>query len=75
MQTIDDWLDDRVQEVIEIPGFHGEKADFQPQAKRLWLQAEDAGYTVAQLKEACGGDVEQYLVEQQNAMSDVARQR
>jgi hypothetical protein len=26
------------------------------------------------LKEACGGDVEQYLLEQQNAMTDVERQ-
>ncbi|SFB57263.1 hypothetical protein SAMN03159496_05276 [Rhizobium sp. NFR07] len=75
MQTISDWLDDRVQEIIGPPGIHDRKADFQEQAKLLWLQAEVAGFTVAQLKEACGGDVEQYLLEQQNAMTDVGRQR
>lgn len=75
MQAIDDWLDDKVQDVIDYPGVHGKKADFQPHAKLLWIQAQEAGYTVAQLKEACGGDVEQYLVEQQNAMTDVARQQ
>jgi len=75
MQTISDWLDDRVQEIIGTPGIHDRKADFQEQAKLLWLQAEIAGFTVAQLKEACGGDVEQYLLEQQNAMTDVGRQQ
>ena len=74
MQKIGDWLDDRVQEIIGPPGIHDRKADFQEQAKLLWLQAEVAGFNVAQLKDACGGDVEQYLLEQQNAMTDVERQ-
>ena len=74
MQKISDWLDDRVQEIIGPPGIHDRKADFQEQAKLLWLQAEVAGFNVAQLKDACGGDVEQYLLEQQNAMTDVGRQ-
>ncbi|CAN7702026.1 hypothetical protein LJR098_002523 [Rhizobium sp. LjRoot98] len=38
----------------------------------LWLKAEADGFTVAQLKEACGGDIERYLLDQQNAMTDVA---
>ena len=75
MQTVTDWLDDRVQEIIGSPGIHDRKADFQEQAKLLWLQAEVAGFTVAQLKEACGGDVERYLLEQQNAMTDVETQQ
>ncbi|MBW9091631.1 hypothetical protein JNB91_27940 [Rhizobium wenxiniae] len=74
MQKISDWLDDRVREIIGPPGIHDRKADFQEQAKLLWLQAEVAGFTVAQLKEACGGNVEQYLLEQQNAMTDVEGQ-
>jgi hypothetical protein len=75
MQNIADWLDDKVQEFIDDPGFHEKKADFQPQAKSLWLAAEAAGYSVAELKDACGGDVEQYLLEQQNAMTDVEAQQ
>jgi hypothetical protein len=75
MQNISDWLDDRMQETFGNPGFHNHKSDFQPQAKSLWLEAEAAGYSVADLKEACGGDVEQFLLEQQNAMTDVEVQQ
>lgn len=75
MQNISDWLDDRMQEIFDDPGFHEQKSDFQPQAKSLWLEAEAAGYSVAELKEACGGDVEQFLLEQQNAMTDVEVQQ
>lgn len=75
MQSISEWLDDRMQEIFDDPGFHEKKSDFQPQAKSLWLEAEAAGYSVAELKEACGGDVEQFLLEQQNAMTDVELQQ
>jgi hypothetical protein len=75
MQTISDWLDDRMQEIFDEPGFHEKKSDFQSQAKSLCLAAEAAGYSVADLKNACGGDVEQFLLEQQNAMTDVEVQQ
>jgi hypothetical protein len=75
MQNISDWLDDRMQEILDDPGFHVKKSDFQPQAKSLWLQAEAAGYSVTELKDACGGDIEQFLLEQQNAMTDVEAQQ
>ncbi|MFP3547017.1 hypothetical protein SB748_26710 [Rhizobium sp. SIMBA_035] len=75
MQNISDWLDDRMPEIFDDSGFHEQKSDFQPHAKSLWLAAEAAGYSVAQLKEACGGDVEQFLLEQQNAMTDVEVQQ
>jgi hypothetical protein len=75
MQNISDWLDDRMQEIFDDPGFHEQKSDFQPQAKLLWLEAEAAGYSVAGLKEACSGDVGQFLLEQQNAMTDVEVQQ
>lgn len=75
MQSISDWLDDRMQKIVNDPGHHENKSDFQPQAKSLWLAAEVAGYSVAELKEACGGDVERFLLEQQNALSDVEVQQ
>ena len=74
MQTTSDWLNDKVQEIIESPGFRAEKADFQPHAKALWHAAEAAGYSVAELKEACGGDIERYLLDQQNVMTNVETQ-
>lgn len=75
MAGITDWLDDRVQEIIRDPGLRENKADFRAQAKTLVECAEAEGFTVAEIKEACGGDVERYLLEQQNAMTDVDRQQ
>jgi len=54
---------------------HDDKADFRDQAKVLVESAGSEGFTVAEIKEACGGDVELYLLNQQNAMTDVRRQQ
>jgi len=75
MAGIADWLDDRVQEIIRSPALHDDKADFRDQAKVLVESAGAEGFTVAEIKEACGGDVERYLLDQQNAMTDVNRQQ
>lgn len=74
MARINDWLDDRIQEIITTPGIHKRKADFRDEAKTLVEEAERESFTVAEIKEACGGDVERYLLDQQNAMTDVERQ-
>jgi len=75
MANVNDWLDDRVQGIINSPGFHENKAEFRDQAKVLVESGESEGFTIAEIKEACGGDVERYLLEQQNAMTDVEMQR
>ena len=75
MAEINDWLDDRIQEIINSPGFHENKAEFRDQAKVLVESGQSEGFTIAEIKEACGGDVERYLLEQQNAMTDVEMQR
>ncbi|WP_313200305.1 hypothetical protein [Rhizobium sp.] len=75
MTAIADWLDDRIQEIIRSPALHDDKADFRDQAKVLVESARADGFSVAEIKEACGGDVERYLLDQLNAMSDVKRQQ
>jgi len=75
MARINDWLDDRIQEIINSPGFHENKAEFRDQAKALVESAEAEGFTVAEIKEACGGDVETYLLDHQNPMTDVELQQ
>ena len=75
MARIHDWLDDRTQEIINTPGFHEQKAEFRDQAKALVEDAEAEGFSVAEIKDACGGDVETYLLDQQNAMTEVELQR
>ncbi|MGA1834843.1 hypothetical protein [Rhizobium wenxiniae] len=68
-------MDDRVQEIIRDLGLHDNRAEFHDQAKTLVESAEVQGFTVAEIKEACGGDVERYLFDRQNAMTDVDRQQ
>lgn len=75
MAAIADWLDDRVQEIIRSPALHDEKGDFRDRAIVLVESARAYGFSVAEIKEACGGGVERYLLDQQNAMTDVNRQR
>jgi hypothetical protein len=75
MARINDWLVDRIQEIINTAGFHERKAEFRDEAKALVEEAEAEGFTVAEVKQACGGDVESYLLDQQNAMTDVGLQR
>jgi hypothetical protein len=66
MQSIKEWLESRIPELVSFQKHREQKADLQLEAKALWLKAEAAGYSVAELKEACNGDVEQYLLDMQN---------
>lgn len=66
MQSIKAWLESRIPELVSFQKHREQKADLQLEAKALWLKAEAAGYSVAELKEACNGDVEQYLLDMQN---------
>lgn len=75
MAEINDWLDDRIQEIINSPGFYENKAEFRDQAKVLVESGQSEGFTIAEIKEACGGDVERYLLDQQHAMTNVEMQR
>ncbi len=66
MQDIKDWLKSRIPELVSFRKDRNEKADFRLEAKALWLKAEAAGYSVAELKEACSGDIEKYLLKLQS---------
>ncbi|WEZ85529.1 hypothetical protein P6U16_26085 (plasmid) [Rhizobium sp. 32-5/1] len=65
MQDIRDWLKSRIPELVSFQKDASEKSDFQLEAKALWLKAEAAGYSVAELKQACEGDIEKYLLDLQ----------
>ena len=75
MVNIIDWLDDRVQEIVDLSGHHAEKSDFRDQAKALVEAGVAEGFSIAEMKDACAGDVERYLLDHQNAMSDVLAQQ
>ncbi|MFP3547343.1 hypothetical protein SB748_28435 [Rhizobium sp. SIMBA_035] len=72
--NIRDWLDDRVQEIVDLSGHHAEKSDFRHQAKALVEAGVDEGFSIADIKDACAGDVERYLLDHQNAMSEILAQ-
>ena len=65
MQDIRDWLKSRIPELVSFQRDASEKSDLQLEAQALWLKAEAAGYSVAELKQACDGDIEKYLLDLQ----------
>jgi hypothetical protein len=69
MQEIEHWLKSRIPELVSFQKDASAKSDFQLEAKALWLKAEAAGYSVAELKQACDGDVEKYLLDLQESFT------
>jgi hypothetical protein len=71
MQSIKEWLESRIPEIVSFQRHREEKADLRLEAKALWLKAEAAGYSVAELKQACNGDIERYLLDMQNTSGSI----
>ncbi len=74
MADINSWLEGQVSALLGMPFFAEEKAEFRDAAKALVEQGQAAGYTVEQIKDACDGDVETYLMDRQNSMTNAAMQ-
>jgi hypothetical protein len=70
MQDIDEWLEKHVDEYLGEPHFSQSKAEFCEAAQALVAQAEADGFTIQQVKVACGGDLETFLKTRQNAKTD-----
>jgi len=64
------WLENWVEEHLGVPGYAEDKAAMRECAKLCAADAIAAGISISQLKEAAGGDLEAYLLEQQNAGTD-----
>ena len=67
MKRLEDWLDDKVSELIINPEFIEDATEETANADYLRSIAEDEGYNVGELEQLCGGSIEQYLLEKQNA--------
>ena len=64
MQDINNWLRSEVADLLrEIPTAD-EKTHMKAEAKHLGTAGINAGYTNEQIKEACGGDIETYLLQE-----------
>ena len=64
---VDQWLEGWVENNLHFPGHAEAKADMRDQAEACAVAATTDGISIAELKEAAGGDLEQYLVDRQNA--------
>lgn len=65
---VDQWLEGWVENNLNSPEHAETKADMRDQAEACAVAATADGISIAELKEAAGGDLEQYLVDRQNAL-------
>jgi hypothetical protein len=68
MKSIETWLENH-RERFGIDERAKEKSDFRDAARLLVTAAEADGYTVQEVKDGCGGDVETYLLNRQQRSS------
>jgi len=69
-QDIEDWLSDWAEENIQTPGYYEDKAAMRADAAQCRGDARAAGYSEAALLKAASGDLEAYLLREQNAFTD-----
>jgi hypothetical protein len=72
---VDQWLEGWVENNLNAPGYVREKADMRDQAEACAVEATSEGISIAELKAAAGGDLEEYLVGRQNALTDAEAKR
>ena len=66
MQNIQEWLRSEVADVLSDRQQGSSKTDLERQAKLIWQAGFAAGYSEAEIKLACGGDMEAYLLNEVN---------
>lgn len=64
---VDQWLEGWVENNLNFPDHSETKADMRDQAEACAVAATTDGISIAELKEAAGGDLEQHLLDRQNA--------
>jgi hypothetical protein len=68
-----EWLEGWVNGNLNLPGHQEKKAAMRDGAAACAEQAKAAGISIAELKEAAGGDLEIYLLDRQNELTDADR--
>ncbi|GGG13279.1 hypothetical protein GCM10010924_48060 [Rhizobium wenxiniae] len=69
MMSVNEWLDDKYDEMATTPGFSSEFVDFEEQARILVSKAQTDGYTARDLADHCGGNVTAYIMNRVNTMN------
>ena len=65
---VDQWLEGWVENNLNSTDAAEVKADMRDQAEACAVAATTDGISIAELKEAAGGDLEQYLLDRQSAL-------
>ena len=69
------WLWTWVEEHINSPGYREDKADFAKDVEFCLAQAKADGFDKADIVDAAGGDLAQFLMDRQNALTDAEVKR
>ncbi|TAX39141.1 hypothetical protein [Rhizobium leguminosarum] len=67
MEDIEDWLDEKIDEIVHTPGLYEDASYFEREAEGLKAAAKSDGIAEADLIDACGGDIAKYIMNRQNA--------
>jgi hypothetical protein len=68
MKSLQEWLDDKYEEMATSSGFSNETVYFKRQADILRTQAQEYGYGALELADHCKGNVATYLMKRVNTL-------
>lgn len=70
MENTEEWLEAWADSAQQVPGYEEEKRAFKATATACIEDAKREGISEKALLDAAGGDLEQYLMDHQNAITD-----
>lgn len=74
-QNAEEWLETWAEENLQTPGYYEDKAHMKFEAVQCREQAKADGISETDLVEAAGGDIEAFLLKEQNAFTDAEVRR
>ena len=74
-QSVEEWLETWVEENLQTPGYYDDKAHMKVDAVQCRDQAKVEGFSEEDLVEAAGGDLEEFLLKEQNTFTDAEVRR
>lgn len=70
-----DWLEDQIEQIINVPQYHEHPSDMAAEANELKENAKAEEIALSDLVVACDGDIEKYLLGKQIAFTDAEVRR
>lgn len=73
--SVRSWLERWAAVRLDTPGYAARKADMRTDAEACAHEAQDVGISIAELKAAADGDLEIFLMDRQEQLTDEAVER